>query len=72
MGSHVLGDEVQENSSTGSVPPVPLKIRSDGELGHNVDASIPHASIGIVSGAGIDSAGSIRVGEDSIAGLKEG
>ena len=72
MGSHVLGDEVQENSSTGSVPPVPLKIRSDGELGHNVDASIPHASIGIVSRAGIDSAGSICVGEDSVAGLEEG
>ena len=72
MGSHVLEDEVQENSSTGSVPPVPLKIRSDGELGHNVDASIPHTSIGIVSRAGINSARSIRVGEDSVAGLEEG
>lgn len=72
MESHVLGDEVQENSSTRSIPPVPPEIRGDGELGHNVDASIPHTSISLVSRAGINGAGSICVGEDSVAGLEEG
>ena len=72
MGSHVLGDEVQENSSTRSIPPVPLEIRGDGELGHNVDASIPHTSISLVSRAGINGAGSICVGEDSVTSFEKG
>lgn len=66
----LLEEEVQEGGDARGVPPVPLEIGGDGELGQDVDTSIPHAIIGEVSGTGFDSAGSIGIGEDGIPGLK--
>jgi len=72
MEVHALEEEGQENGDTRGVSPVPLKISSNRKLGQDVNTGIPHTSIGEVSSAGIKSAGSIGVGENSVTGLKEG
>ena len=72
VGAHVLEEKVQEGRNAGRVPPVPLEIGDDGKLGQDVNTSIPHTSIGAVSGAGIESTRSIGVGEDGVTSLKKG
>ena len=69
---HVLEQEIQEPSNPRRVIPVPLEISNDRELGHDVDTSIPHPSIGEVGSAGIEGPRSIGVGENRVTGLKQG
>ena len=70
--AHVREEEFQEGRIASGVPPVPLEITSNGTLGHDIDTGLPHASIGMLSSADIDSTRSIGVGKDSVAGLEEG
>jgi len=68
----VLEEKVQEGRNARSVPPISLEISSDGELGHDVDTSFPHTSIGMISSASIEGTRGVGVGEDSVTGLKKG
>jgi len=70
--AHVLEENIQEARNARGVPPVPLEVSTGGKLWHNVDTGFPHPGIGKVSGADIESAGSVGVGEDGVTGLKEG
>ena len=69
--AHVRVEEFQEVGNSRWVPPVPLKVSSDGELGQDYDTGFSHPSIREVSRAGIKRAGSVGVGEDGIPGLEE-
>jgi hypothetical protein len=71
MEADVREEEFQEGRIASGVPPVPLEITSDGSLWHNVDTGLPHASIGMLSSADIDSTRSVGVGKDGVTGLEE-
>jgi len=70
-GAHARVEEGQKASDARRAPPVPLEVRGDGTLGHDIDTGFPHPSIGKVSSAGIKGTRSVGVGEDSVTGLKE-
>ena len=71
LGIHSRVEEGQETGNARRVPPVPLEVRGDRTLGHNIDTGIPHPSISKVGSAGVKGTGSVGVGEDSVTGLKE-
>ena len=72
METHVLEEEFQESRIASGDPPVPLEVSHDSELRHDVDTGLPHASIGMLSSADIESTRSIGVSKDSVTGLEEG